>query len=99
MIALAALIRLPPWVAAALGVLLIAGHNLFDAVRPANPVWAILHSPGFVRNTPEHVVFVAYPLIPWIGVTAVGYALGQVYSWDAARRQAFLLRLAMGLSL
>ena len=32
-------------------------------------------------------MFVAYPLIPWIGVTAVGYGLGRVYAWDAERRR------------
>jgi uncharacterized membrane protein len=68
-------------------------------VKSASPLWAILHSPGFVVNTPEHVVFVAYPLIPWIGVTAVGYGLGQVYGWDAERRRGFLLRLGLALSL
>jgi uncharacterized membrane protein len=99
MITLSALVRLPALVATALGVLMIAGHNLFDSVRAANPLWAILHSPGFVLNTPDHVVFVAYPLIPWIGVTAVGYGLGQVYDWDADRRRAFLLRLGLALSL
>jgi uncharacterized membrane protein len=99
MIVLAALVHLPVSVAAAVGVVMIAGHNLFDTVRSANPLWSILHSPGFVVNTPDHVVFVAYPLIPWVGVTAVGYGLGQIYSWDAARRRALLLRLGMGLSL
>jgi uncharacterized membrane protein len=99
MILLAALVHLPTRVAAVIGLLLIAGHNLFDAVRSSNPVWSILHSPGFVVNTPDHVVFVAYPLIPWVGVTAVGYALGQIYSWDAARRRAFLRRLCVGSSL
>jgi uncharacterized membrane protein len=99
MIMLAALVRLPAFVATAFGVLLIAGHNLFDTVRSANPLWSILHAPGFVLNTPEHVVFVAYPLIPWIGVTAVGYSLGQVYGWDADRRRTFLLRLGLALSL
>ena len=59
----------------------------------------ILHSPGFVLNTPDHVVFVAYPLIPWIGVTAVGYGLGQVYDWDTDRRRSFLLRSGLALSL
>ena len=44
-------------------------------------------------------MFVAYPLIPWIGVTAVGYGLGQIYRWDADRRRAFLLRLGLALSL
>ena len=44
-------------------------------------------------------MFVAYPLIPWIGVTAVGYGLGQVYRWDADRRRPFLLRLGLASSL
>jgi uncharacterized membrane protein len=99
MIALAALVRLPPWVATALGIVLIAGHNLFDAVRSANPLWVILHTPGFVLNAPDHAVFVAYPLVPWIGVTAVGYGLGQIYGWQPERRRAWLLRAGAGLSL
>ncbi len=98
MITLSLLVRFPPVVATAFGVVLITGHNLLDGVRSTNPLWAIFHSPGFVLNTPDHIVFAAYPLIPWIGVTAVGYALGQVYSWDADRRRAFLLRLGVALS-
>ena len=99
MITLAALVRFPAYVATAFGVLMIAGHNLFDSVKSASPLWSILHSPGFVLNTPDHVVFAAYPLIPWVGVTAVGYGLGQVYGWEADRRRAFLLRLGLTLSL
>jgi uncharacterized membrane protein len=99
MITLSALVRLPAFVPTAFGVVLIVGHNLLDTVRSANPIWAILHGPGFVLNTPQHVVFAAYPLIPWIGVTAVGYGLGQVYGWDADRRRAFLLRLGVALIL
>src|ERR1700730_15207473 len=83
MITLSLLVRLPASVVTAFGVVLIAGHNLLDSVKCASPLWSILHSPGFVMNTPSHVVFAAYPLIPWIGVTAVGYGLGQIYSWDA----------------
>jgi uncharacterized membrane protein len=98
MIALSALVRLPAPVVTAIGAVIIAGHNLLDPVKWANPVWSILHSPGFVLNTPAHVVFVGYPLIPWIGVTAVGYGLGQVYGWDAERRRAFLVRLGLALS-
>jgi uncharacterized membrane protein len=99
MITLSALVRLPAFVPTAFGVVLIVGHNLLDMVRSTNPIWAILHGPGFVLNTPQHVVFAAYPLIPWIGVTAVGYGLGQVYGWDAVRRRAFLLRLGVALIL
>ena len=98
MITLAILVRFPPVVATAFGFVLIAGHNLLDGVRSTNPVWVILHVPGFVLNTPRHVVFAAYPLIPWIGVTAVGYALGQVYSWNEERRRAFLLKVGVALT-
>ena len=95
MITLAALVRLPIVTATAFGLLLIAGHNLLDSVSATGPLWSILHRPGFVLNTPDHVVFVAYPLIPWIGVTAVGYGLGRLYAWDADRRGAFLLRMGL----
>jgi uncharacterized membrane protein len=98
MVALSALVHLRASLVTAIGVVMIAGHNLFDTVRSTNPLWSILHAPGFVLNTPKHVVFVAYPLIPWIGVTAVGYGLGQVYRWDAERRRTFLLRLGGALT-
>jgi uncharacterized membrane protein len=99
MITLSALVRLPAYIVTAIGAVIIVGHNLLDSVQSANPLWSILHSPGFVVNTPNHVVFVGYPLIPWIGVTALGYGLGQVYGWDAERRRAFLPRLGLALSL
>lgn len=95
MIALAGLVRLPTSAVGAIGLLMIAGHNLVDSVTWTSPLWRILHAPGFVLNTPAHSVFVAYPLIPWIGVTAVGYALGQIYKWNADRRRAFLLRAGL----
>jgi uncharacterized membrane protein len=98
MITLSLLVRLPASAVTAFGAIMIAGHNLLDSVKSASPLWSILHAPGFVINTPDHVVFVAYPLIPWIGVTAVGYGLGQVYAWDADRRRSFLFRLGLGLA-
>lgn len=97
MIALALLVHLPTAVVTVFGVVMIAGHNLLDGRTPVNPLWSILHGPGFVLNTPGHVVFAAYPLIPWIGVTAVGFGLGQVYAWDSERRRAFLLKLGLGM--
>jgi uncharacterized membrane protein len=97
LIALSALVHLPVFVVAAFGVLMIAGHNLLESVDSASPLWSILYARGFVLNTPEHVVFAGYPLIPWIGVTAVGYSLGKVYDWDADRRRPFLLCLGLAL--
>jgi len=98
MIVLSALVWLPAWFVTAFGLVMIATHNLFDGITSSNPVWAILHSPNFVVNTPRFVVFVAYTLIPWVGVTAAGYGLGQIYAWPPDRRRKFLLRLGLGLS-
>jgi uncharacterized membrane protein len=98
MIVLALLVHFPAWVATAFGVVLIASHNLLDRVQSTHPLWVILHQPGFVLNTPDHVIFAAYPLIPWIGVTAAGYGLGQVYRWDPERRRRLLLRLGLALT-
>jgi uncharacterized membrane protein len=99
MIVLSALVHLPPSVVTAFGVVMIATHNLLDSIRSANPIWSILHSPNILLATPRHTVFLAYPLIPWVGVTAVGYGLGQIYAWEPARRQAFLLRLGIVLTI
>ena len=99
MITLGLLVHLPTWLVTVFGLLMIAGHNLLDGVQSTNPLWSILHAPGFVMNTPDHVVFTGYPLVPWVGVTAAGYGLGQVYGWEAQRRRAFLLRLGLALTL
>ena len=103
MIALATLVRWPPIVAAVFGMALIVGHNLLDRVNPsvfggARPLWLILHQPGLLVAGPKYFVVVAYPLIPWVGVTAVGYALGQIFEWEADRRRAFLLRIGATLT-
>ncbi len=98
MITLSVLVYLPASVVAAFGVLMIACHNLFDSIESSNPLWSILHSPGLIAENPGHLVFVAYALIPWVGVTAAGYGLGQIYSWPSARRKAFLFPCGIGLS-
>lgn len=97
MVVLSLLVQLPLSITTAFGVLLIAGHNLLDPIRFTNPVWSILHNPNFIVNTPHHSVFVAYTLIPWVAVTAIGYSLGQVYFWPQEKRKRFLLRGGLGL--
>jgi uncharacterized membrane protein len=95
MIVLAALIHLPLRVIAAFGAAMIAMHNLLDGFKvagwqgPNSPVpglgaklWIVLHQSfsGFpVFGFPSPVVVVIYPLIPWVGVMALGYAFGSLY--------------------
>jgi uncharacterized membrane protein len=76
LIVLAVLVFLPPTTVAIIGVVMIATHNLLDPISARSlgalgPLWSILHAPGIVFMRPDYLVFVAYPLIPWIGVTAV----------------------------
>src|SRR5882762_442760 len=107
MIVLAALIHLPLRIVAAFGIAMIALHNLLDRIHvegwhgPNSPVpgygaklFIILHQPfeAFpILGFPSPVVFVLYPLIPWIGVMAAGYAFGAVYQMNAERRRRLLL--------
>lgn len=103
MILLSVLVYLPAWVVTTFGVVMIAAHNLTDNVAPSvfgvfAPLWKILHTPGFLVDTPRHAVLIAYPLIPWVGVTAAGYGLGQIFGWPAEKRKRFLLRLGIGLT-
>jgi uncharacterized membrane protein len=95
MIVLSVFVHVPIPVTAGFGIILIAGHNLLDSIQFSNPIWSILHSPNFILNTPRYSVFVAYPLIPWVGVTALGYSLGQIYAWKPLRRRTFLLRAGL----
>ncbi|HEX5819142.1 MAG TPA: heparan-alpha-glucosaminide N-acetyltransferase domain-containing protein [Gemmatimonadales bacterium] len=98
MIVLAALVRLPlPWIAA-FGIVMIAGHNLLDgvAVSPTTPLgwlWSVLHVQGPLIYEGQPVLFVAYPVVPWIGVMAAGYAFGALLQRPEAERRRTLLRL------
>jgi uncharacterized membrane protein len=66
-------------------------------VESSNPLWSILHSPNIILNHPGRIIFVTYALIPWVGVTAAGYGLGQIYRWPSERRKALLLPLGIRL--
>jgi uncharacterized membrane protein len=103
MIALAALIWLPTWAIAAFGIVLIAGHNTLDNIDASQfgawaPLWVILHQPGPLLKAGHSAVFVSYALIPWIGVTAMGYVLGDAYRWEAAPRRALLFWTGIALA-
>lgn len=103
MIVMAVCIYLPLKIVGVLGVAMIVFHNLFDGfLVPPNiafagspppdlgqSLWIILHQQGIVWPG----VFVAYPLIPWVGVMMAGFALGTVYEWSWERRRRWLLGL------
>ncbi len=105
MVVLSALVYLPTAVVGVLGVATIVGHNALDGRVTAETLgrfgdlWRILHEGGKLKvSLGESTVFALYPLIPWVGVMAAGYAFGTVViSPDARKRRTTFL--ALGLSL
>jgi uncharacterized membrane protein len=98
MITLAALVYLPRTAIAAVALGLVVVHNLLDGIRAedlglASWIWHFLHQPGLMQLSNGATVFVLYPIIPWIGVMAAGYALGPVMELDAESRHRWLVRL------
>ncbi len=104
MAALAALVWLPRWAIAVVALALIAGHNLCDNIKPdafgqLGWLWAILHSGNSLEVFPGRVFRPLYPLMPWIGVIAAGFACGPWMSPRYPHRQQFFVRMGIGLIL
>lgn len=92
MVVLSALVLVPAAAVAALGVALMASHNLLDGVEASRLgtggwLWYVLHVPHLP---------VVYPLVPWIGVMAAGYGLGPLLLREPARRRRLLGMLGVG---
>jgi uncharacterized membrane protein len=105
MFVLAFLVRLPTAAVGAFGVVMIASHNLLDGI-PAERfgsfdwLWDILHVSRWtpIAQAGTHSFTLVYPLIPWVGVMAAGYAFGTVFSLPAERRRRTLLLLGASLT-
>src|SRR5882762_3100302 len=81
MVVMALIVRLPVRWIGALGLGMIATHNLLDRINPASFgklywLWMLLHSPGRIPVTANFMFSVRYVLIPWVGVMAAGFAFG-----------------------
>ncbi|SHF91391.1 Uncharacterized membrane protein [Arenibacter palladensis] len=103
MICLSFLIYLPyKWILV-LGLIIIAGHNLLDGLvmqgnSPEAIVWYLLHQNHTMVLGPDKMILFHYPVIPWIGLMALGYCLGQLYlkDFDEKLRRTWLLRMGLG---
>ncbi len=83
---------------------MIATHNLFDGVSgesfgSLSGLWMILHKRSGFEIAPGIEFGVGYPLIPWIGVMAVGYSFGKLLLLESKKRRKLLLALGIGLTL
>jgi uncharacterized membrane protein len=102
MIVLAGLIHLRLSMITVFGALLVLCHNLLDGIQPEtfasmSNLWYLLHVQGLIQFLGINI-FVIYPLIPWIGVMALGYTFGSIIILPADVRKKFLLRLGIVLT-
>ncbi|AOE68517.1 hypothetical protein A7317_16375 [Pseudomonas fluorescens] len=98
MIALAVLVWLPRPLLIALALVIIGGHNLLDGLHfdPGSALhvpWTILHERSWIEVSDTLRLRTTYPVLPWIGVIALGYGLGPWFANTAlpAVRQRHLL--------
>lgn len=107
MILMAVLVRLPFAAIAAIGVVIVAGHNITDLfggqLQPAPTgsrmtwMWQVLYFGGPVGGSDNGaVLFVLYSIVPWIGVMAAGYAFGGIMVMEPARRRRLCLQIGLG---
>jgi uncharacterized membrane protein len=102
MMALAAIVYMPRNLMLALGLLLVFGHNLLDPIHVTGGgslaiFWSILHEPGYY-TIGGHIVYVFYPILPWLGVMVLGYYFGTFFSseYEQAKRKKVLLYTGIG---
>lgn len=102
MILMAGLVKLPLRWNVLLGGLMIVSHNAFDGISPADlggfaPWWSVLHTGDDVVFAEGWLLNPYYPLIPWIGVMAVGFGFGQWMDDSRWRTPSRLMMLGFGL--
>lgn len=100
MIFLSALIYLKPIYVLLIAILLIAGHNFFDRMQAISLgegelIWMIFHQQGFYPLSNSGGIFIMYPLIPWVGVMAAGYAFGSLFNYAPSIRQNIFIKIGV----
>jgi uncharacterized membrane protein len=105
MVVLAVVVHLPTPAVGAFGVAMIAAHNILDKIQPERFgvfawLWNILHVSSWtpIAQPGGHAFVLVYPLIPWIGVMAAGYAFGTVFLLPSGRRRRTLVILGAALT-
>jgi uncharacterized membrane protein len=103
LVALSALVFLPKGLILGIGLLLVFGHNLLDSITVEGSsaqdiLWYALHQPHSVFIDSTHLVNFVYPVLPWIGLAALGYVFGTLYQKEvpAEQRRQWLLRIGAG---
>jgi uncharacterized membrane protein len=91
-----------------LGIIIVLGHNLLDAIERAPGFkagfwWDLLHHSQFaiypISNT--RVLAILYPFVPWLGLMLLGYCFGIFFTskYTIAQRKSLFTKMGLGVLL
>lgn len=102
LVILSVMVFLPMKLIFAIGMILVFGHNLLDPITVngtsfGDLLWYALHQPNAFRLT-DNTISLFYPVLPWLGVMALGYVFGIFYArnFDEERRRRWLVLIGLG---
>ncbi len=104
MIVLAGLQFLGTTATLVIGAVIVTGHNILDGIWPvtnfpaeAGPFWHGLHSQVRVDAGPFQFWFF-YPVLPWIGVMALGFGTAGLFQLSPELRRRRLIQLGLAMT-
>lgn len=102
MVLMAVVIYLPFEAILVFGLLLVFGHNTLDNISVENSnnivkyLWSFLHEKRYVVVSDSQTISILYPIVPWIGLMALGYCIGRLFVSDFRQKVRFKYLLIIG---
>tara|TARA_S200000501_G_scaffold346298_1_gene359623 strand:- start:769 stop:1941 length:1173 start_codon:yes stop_codon:yes gene_type:complete len=101
MLFLSGIIYLSNKIICMIGLAIICLHNLFDIFifegqSLDSIIWYFLHQQAIIEISDHTSLIFGYPIIPWIGLMAIGYILGSLFTdYQAKERAALLMKYGL----
>ena len=101
MLFLSGIIYLSNKIICMIGLAIICFHNLFDVFvfegqSLDSIIWYFLHQQAIIEISDNTSLIFGYPIIPWIGLMAIGYILGSLFTdYQAKERTALLMKYGL----
>nr|WP_293834363.1 heparan-alpha-glucosaminide N-acetyltransferase domain-containing protein [uncultured Arsenicibacter sp.] len=95
------LLKAPARTVGLLGLFIILCHNLVQGVTftdtiPLRVIWSLFFRPDVFPVTPQFMVGLLYPWVPWLGIMLAGYGAGLLFELPDNRRRRTLLLVGLG---
>jgi len=85
------------------GLIIVFGHNLLDSIRFEDAtwqhtIWSVLHQKNVLALPFDFKIRTTYPILPIIGLMAIGYSFGRYYIGQQFSKQTEQAGLWLGIS-